>query len=250
MPLKFLTHAALVESAVWFLFIIVLVWWRSRTVLASAAVGLAAALAVHAHPSTLLIAGGCCALVTILGVWNRRWYAVLAMFAGGIFLFVPYLIEQTRLGWEVLSSVNRYVGTDVHWPTVNSILRLVAAAFVNGHSYELQYLGGLPAALVNLIAWTMAGLLLAVTILAIGRARWFEARERTIAGFALPGLAALVAQAIFLVSIRPITPLWMMFSLLPLSAALLACVLSLVPDTRWGRGLRTTVFVLSRHRLS
>jgi hypothetical protein len=247
-PLMFLTHAALVETTIWLLFAVMLSWWRTRSTPMFAGVGFASALCVHAHPSTLLIAASACVYVATQGIRIKRWRGVVALFAGGIFLFIPYLVEQTRLDWDVFSAINQYIGTGIQWPSLEFALRLIAAAFLNGHNYELQYEAGLSLQVVNIVMLAMAGLLVAivlsVVIAAIGNLRRFDARQKKLASIAALCLVALLAQAIFLVTIRQITPFWMMFSMLPLSATLFACVLSLMRNVAWLRALKIFTVVL------
>ncbi len=250
--MRFLTHPALVEASLWGLLCVIIMWWRSRSVqdarntAFSGLVGLVSGIAFHAHPTTLMFGFFACALVFFESAKRKNWRAVAALLSGGVLLFLPYFCEQARDGWPVFAPTIAYANSAIALPTFDRFLKLLVAPIVNGHSYELQYMADFSVDAVRLAIAFLAVVvvcLIAVLLRPLFQKKLPRGQSQYLA---LPSLAALIAlmlQCFFLLSIRPITPLWMLLSMLPLSAFLIACGLQALFAYRHGKYLTASIML-------
>ncbi len=250
--MRFLTHPALVEASLWGLLCVIIMWWRARSVqdarntALSGLIGLVASVAFHAHPTTLMFGFFACALVFFESAKRKNWRAVIALLSGGVLLFLPYFYEQARDGWPVFAPTIAYANSAIAWPTFDRFLKLLIAPFVNGHSYELQYMADFSADAARFFIIFLAVVvvsLIAVSLRQIFQKKLLRTQSQHLAVPSLVALIALMLQCVFLLSIRPITPLWMLLSMLPLSAFLMACGLHALFVYRHGRYLAASIML-------
>ncbi len=180
----------------------------------AAVLGVLASLAVHAHPTTLLLAG-CLVAFALLAArsrWTRLRHALVVVLVAALPL-LPHLLAQLGGSGQDLPQLQRYVGEQLQGGILERLWPLTRGIAWGGpvmvHDYLLH---GRASAL--LLAAHAGGLLLAAIGLALlprGLRRW-----------ALLLALAWLAQSLFLLLLRPISPFWMSYAHLPLLAALVA----------------------------
>jgi len=217
-PLGFPTHTALVETALLFYAHVVLRCRNRLDLPAGLILGLAASACLHAHPSTAL-------LVVVGGVaawWPHRTRGmpaimlVLAATTAALTLLPPLVADAngaTALG----DALVRYAGADLGHDLVSRTLRLLGALAIGGAWHGLLLLAEVPAAEV-LAVFVQAVALLAAAMGVARAARSYAPLAR----LAALGAGLVVAQALFLAWIRPITPMWMVSAMVPSFALVLA----------------------------
>jgi len=218
-PLVSLTHTTAVVTT---MLCGALACWRYReqpTAARGLILGLALALMLHAHPTTVLAAAGLalCALAGLHGA-RKRLLAALLLAVPAIVLFAPMLIDQLHDGFGDAATFGNYAATQVAWPSPLRFLQLTIGLLLYGSDYIARYWLELPHAAVTLLLVSNIALLLiaAVGVVAARRAAALQFRI----GLAL--LALFAAQTLFLIVIRPFTPFWMSYAQLPVIAALVA----------------------------
>lgn len=213
----FLTHASVVETLL-ILYGLACLRLRTAPSLANAALaGLLAALAVHGHPTVLpaLAAGLIWSLYPTL--MSRRTVPQLLCYGlAGVIPFVPYLISQVLNGFSDFQRLGQYsADTAERSQELMRLLTLWQGVFANGSDGLLRLYG--PES--ELGRWLWLGLLAALLLAAmVGVLAQLRHSARPIALL----LAFVQISFLFLMVIRPITPYWMIFSLLPVAAVLLA----------------------------
>lgn len=209
------THTAVLESA------LLLVAWLGVLLVQTGrrllwlALGFAAALAVHAHPSALVFAP-----LLLLVAWQRRaeWRKEMPWMAGALVAaalpLLPVLVAEAREGWPALEPLRSYAMTRLDRGS-ERVLPFLRGVFVDGARLPGEYLadGALASVLRMMLAafglLAVAGVLRAPTV-------------REIRGtFALAvGAVVLAATGLFL--LRPVTPFYMALVVVPPLAAVLA----------------------------
>jgi hypothetical protein len=214
-PLWFPSHTAVVETTL--LLLAGATWrcWRHFSIGNALLFGLAAGACVTAHPTTIgyVVAAG---LVLTLHEPSLRTLGRLLLAA---FVFVlmmaPPWFDSAPHG--VARSVATYLGTDVAVAPWRRIPALLASAVIGGAWDGFLLMTRWSEATAR-IAWLIVCACLAVAaagLLLLRRDR-HDLRVAAVAA----GVAFIV-QAAFLALLRPITPMWMLSSLLPPLAFLL-----------------------------
>ncbi len=241
MPARFLTHAACLEAAFWWLLCAFILWHRNPTALRAGIVGFAAAVAFHAHPTAMIFSILACVWVIYHCLKRLDYRAFASIMLGAFVLFSPYFYEQSRDGWIDVAASVQYAKSTFLLPSFSRFCKLLAAVILNGHSYELQYMALMDARHAFSVVVVLAGLYLLLFIFLlrdlVSRAESAAPTNRfasTNARLAAYAFLALCGQCAFLLLIRPITPLWMLFSLLPLASCFLACGLHALLQYRFG----------------
>jgi len=216
-----LSHTSVVETAVAAtLWLSVRAW---RRVDPTAAVGAAgcAALALHAHPTAIIVLPAVLAALWHASVRQRR--VSRCLLAGMVFVlpFLPPIAAEAMAGWPQLAASRDYfaqsplIGRIAAWPGLAYGLTLGQAEWVRHYLLRDTWPG---------LLWQI-GYLLGCGAVAAGLLR----------GLAKPGPArwllpyTLLAIA-FIGLLRDTTPAWMLFALAPLSALLGALgLLALTP---------------------
>jgi hypothetical protein len=214
-PLLFPSHTAVVETT---LLLLAAATWRAWPRLSTADAilfGLAAAACIHAHPTTV-------SFVAIAGiallVRHRSWqaFARLALAAAIVVLsLVPPWFDATPMRAD--RSVADYVHADLASALVRRVPSLVASALASGawNGFALMTKWSRVGVDATFALWCVLALVALAGALALRR-------ERPYRTLLIAGLAIFVGQAAFLCALRPITPMWMMSSLLPPLALVLA----------------------------
>ena len=214
-PLWFPSHTAVVETTLLLLAFATWRCWRRFSIGNALLFGLAAGACVTAHPTTIgyVVAAG---LALLWHEPSSRSIGRLALAASVVVLMMaPPWFDPAPHG--VARSVASYLGTDVAIAPWRRVPALLASAVVGGawNGFLLMTRWNEPAAR---IAWLVVCACLAVAaagLLLLKR----ERDDLRIAAVAAG--AAFILQATLLVLLRPITPMWMLSSLLPPLALLL-----------------------------
>jgi hypothetical protein len=206
-----LTHVAVVQASLLATLLAALRCRRTGRSRDAGLLGLCAGLAFHAHPSSLLLAGA----VAAWGAWSsvpgdgahsaRRIAVVVAVAA---LPWIPYLFDQLRGGFPDRGGVEAYataLGEHSILARLSGLLRAIAVGGFEAMSMTAWRLDGATrgAALAAYIAaWLAAACGLALAL----------RRVPAIRAVAAACVAAILAQAAFLLAIRDITPVWMVFA--------------------------------------
>ncbi len=201
-----LNHANVVETAMFALALSLRAHWQAPSLRRIFWVGLFAALCLHAHPTTLLLAIG----TVLAAIWHFRarvLSAVLIALIAGLLPFLPYFVDQALSGFGDVAAVSGYLAktTAVNAPLLPRVVPLIQASVFGG----FESAGRMLLWRVNgsfFAAWFVLGIGLFGALYAINgpRRNWL-----------LGCVAGLVLQCIFLVLVRPETPFWMIWSCSP-----------------------------------
>ncbi|HEY5365157.1 MAG TPA: glycosyltransferase family 39 protein [Casimicrobiaceae bacterium] len=195
-----------------------LLWWL--------AAGLAASAATHAHPScawllAVVLAAAAWRPALVTPLLRERGAALLAAVAGMTLLFVPALfapsslLDTTRaLAATNVSAVNLLRAPALLWSVAwSGPHAIMAAVFAPAHAFADNV-----ATLAALLG--LAGALRGLSAALAGQraARW--------------GLALCIAAVMFVALVRPFTPVYMTYSIIPCYALLVASGWHRLADTR------------------
>jgi hypothetical protein len=219
LALMFATHTSVAGTALIALALAALAWDRDPRAWRALLVGLAAAAALHAHPSTLLV----CVVVAVALLARRRLPLFRAFTHAGLALlvvvaaFLPVLLQGAdalgAIAGNLAGHAERELATDLFSRLVPSVLGIA--------------IGGGWSGPLLLSRWDMSTVQLVHFL-------WLIAVSAGFAGAFWPGasdsarrwalFAAIlfVAQVAFLVVLRPILPMWMVNTALPMLALCLA----------------------------
>jgi hypothetical protein len=218
-PLVSLTHTTVVVTAM--LFGALACWRFCERPDASRAVvfGLALALMLHAHPTTVTsaLALVLCALFNVRD--TRLRLRSLVLFAlPALVLFAPMVVDQIHAGLGDAATLKQYAATQVAAPSALRFVQLATGLLLYGGDYVARYWLELPhAAVTTLFVADIMLMLIAVFGLVASRN---AGSLRTRLAVALAAL--FLVQTMVLEVIRPFTPFWMTYTQLPVIAALVA----------------------------
>ena len=214
-PLMFPSHTAVVETTL--LLLLGATWrcWHRLSIGNALLFGLAAGACLNAHPTTIayVLAAGVVLLGRDLSRASISRLALAAVIAV-LMMAPPWFDHATPVAAR---SFVDYVGADVAIDAWRRIPTLLSTAVVGGAWDGFLLMTGWSLAAVR-VAWFAycACLLIAATGLLV------LPRERTgLRAAAVVAAATFILQAGFLALLRPITPMWMLSSLLPPLALLL-----------------------------
>ncbi|NLB14647.1 MAG: hypothetical protein GX826_11620 [Gammaproteobacteria bacterium] len=218
-----LAHASVVESAVLATLLLAVLAWQTRRPAAAVLACLMLALALHAHP-TALLAGP----VVALALWRLRqvpwrWLWLLLAALAFVLPFVPALLAEMRSGWPQLAASASYLQQMRLTTRLARLPQLLWALGTGGVWFVAGFLLPLAGAV---LAWLLWGLLLAAALLGwvrllLGRIAGAEQAGLSLGRIVLAALFGLAAVA-FIALLRDATPVWMVYSLVPLGALALA----------------------------
>lgn len=213
-------HTAVVEAAAFATLLFALRAWQRRSAADSILAALSLALALHAHPTTLITAPAVAA-GAMRAVWvpspsgRRRWWLLPACALVFAVPFLPALRAEMLAGWPQLGGSRGYLAASdftqrlARLPSVLWALLAGDAAF--GRDVLLASVPWAGKADVGLRFLAMAGA-------AVGVLAALLKRDLLPSGAALAWLAAVA----FIVVLRDATPVWMTYAQAPLLALVLA----------------------------
>jgi hypothetical protein len=215
-PFWFPSHPAVVETMLLLLFGATWRCWQELSFGNALLFGLAAGACVTAHPTTI---GYVCGAGLVL-LWHAPslrsfGHLVLAAFIVVLMMAPPWFDPAPHSG---VRSVATYLGTDIAVAPWRRIPAMLRSAVIGGawNGFLLMTRWSEHVARIAWLAVCACLMICAAGLLLLKR----ERTELRIAAVAAG--AAFIAQAAFLVLLRPITPMWMLSSLLPPLALLLA----------------------------
>ncbi|MGH8041115.1 MAG: hypothetical protein ACREPN_03620 [Rudaea sp.] len=223
-PLVELTHVTVVPTCVLFGALAMLRYRDCPNAARALVLGLACACMLHAHPTTLLLAALCVvAAAKATPSRQRIAHAVLAI-APSVVLLSPMLVYQALNGWPDFATASTYAGSQLTLPSPARAAKLLLALFDYGADYVARFwFEARPPLLLGLLLLNATWFLAAAAGLALivggdlCRRRWVGLL-----------VLVLVAQTLFVIALREITPFWMIYAHLPLIAALVALGLNRV----------------------
>jgi hypothetical protein len=218
------THTSLVETMLLAAALAIRAWLLQPAPARAFTAGLTCALALHAHPTAIVLAP-----LAALAAWRLSARAavmprcLLALAVGAVLPFAPYLIAQGLAGWPDTAAMSSYATQSVGVRQIAHLPALADAALIGGPHTLFDALlvpGARPIAFALWIA------VLAATALALAVAwRRAAAPARRLA------LHAIVAWLVVLATVavlRERTPWYMTYVPICASAALLASAWNLI----------------------
>jgi len=179
--------------------------------------GIASGLAFHGHPTTLPVIPLSLAAVIYLSPRQRRTTAAFVFLAGCATPFAPYLVSQLLHGFPDFATGVGYVQTKVGLgQTVNAIDILRSTVF-DGPMLVARYIIGVEEPLLSWLKATVACLVVASLVAALWGAR-LDAGKRVL----LLALASVAVFAVTIAYLRPTTPVYFVYALIPSLTAVLA----------------------------
>lgn len=213
LPLMFPSHTGLVETTLLLLAMVVWRSWRGFSAWNAVLFGLACAACLHAHPTTLSYVG----LAGVVLLWRHRSRAAIGWMALSVAILVltllPPWFESAVMPAGAMKSVPTYLGGEIAVQPIRRIPELLRSLVVGGAWWGFLLMTPWKADVASLAWWVYCSCLVVVAM-GLWRLRRSDPRLfRT----ALVAAAVLVLQIVFVVLLRPITPMWMVAScLLPL----------------------------------
>lgn len=233
-----MTHTTAVEAAVLFGLWCCLRYRERPGWPRALLLGVATTLMFHAHPTTLLI-GTLLVLYAIAAMekWTGRIRDLCLIAAVGALSLAPMLFAQAQSGYGDLATLQGYAARDPAVPTFERLGSLLLSLAGYGADYSARYwLELTPGWRRGVVA--LHGLGIVMCLIAALRAR--EPRQRRLAWVLL---AVLPLQGVFVLALRPVTPYWMLWALLPAFALLLALGLQELLRQRPGRVIAVALLV-------
>lgn len=238
-PLVMLTHVTVVPTCILF-GVLAMLRYREHPGAARAVVlGLALGCMLHAHPTTLLLAALCALAAGSAASSDKRTTHAALVVMAIVALFLPMLVHQALTGWPDFATASSYTATRLALPAPARTAKLLLALFDYGADYTARFWLALRR------PWLTALLALnAMCFLAAGAGLALLVRDDAGARRRVVVLVlVLLAQTLFVVALREITPFWMIYAHLPLIAALVAVGLDRI--CKVGRGPRRIVAALA-----
>lgn len=233
-----MTHTTAVEAAVLFGLWCCLRYRERPGWPRALLLGVATTLMFHAHPTTLLI-GMLLVLYAIAAVdkWTGRIRDLCLVAAVGALSLAPMLLAQIQGGYGDLATLQGYAARDPAVPTFARLGSLLLSIIGYGADYSARYwLELAPDWRRGAVALHVLGI--ATCLLVALRAN--EPRQRRLAWVLL---AVLPLQGLFVLALRPVTPYWMLWALLPAFALLLALGLRKLLQNGLGRSVAVALLV-------
>ncbi len=201
-----LNHASVVETSTFALALSLRSHWQSPSLQRIFWVGVFAALCLHAHPTTLLLAVGS-VLSAIWRIRVRGICATLTVLVAGLLPFSPYFIDQALSGFADVATLSSYVtkasanSTPVLWRVAHLIQGSVFGGFESAGRTLLWQ-----SECYFYATWIVLGIGMLSALLSLNgpRRNWL-----------ILCVAGLAVQCYFLAVIRPETPFWMIWSCAP-----------------------------------
>ena len=207
-PLMFPSHTALVETTL--LLLAAATWrcWLRLSIGNAVLLGLAAGACLNAHPTTAsyVVMAGLALLVR-----HRSWpaFAKLSLAAAlAALTLAPPWFDATPAATQ--RSVDAYVGTDIAVGLWQRIPELLATATAGGAWNGFLLMTPWSSTAIR-IAWFVYCACVLVALAGLLRLP----RGSRLRNAAFVAIAIFVLQAIFLAVLRPITPMWMLSSMVP-----------------------------------
>ena len=209
------THTAAVEAALLLVALLALQLVQGGRRWLWLLLGVAVSLALHAHPSSLVLAP-----LLLMVIWQRRlsWRRDLPWIIGGVLsagvLLLPAVIAEAREGWPALELLHTYAMARMHSEPM-SILPFLRGVFLDGALLPSEYLShaGLSIVLRAMLA-SVALLALIGTVRAMLDSRYQKVLWASLA------VVAIAACGLFL--LRPVTPFYMALITVPATSAVMA----------------------------
>jgi hypothetical protein len=214
-PLMFPSHTALIETTL--LLLAAATWrcWQTMSIGNAVLFGLAAGACLNAHPT----AASYVAVAGAALLWRHRsWrsFACLVVAAVlAVLTLAPPWFDATPVTTQ--RSVGTYVGSDIAVDLWRRIPELLASATAGGAWNGFLLMTSWSSAAIW-IAWLVYCACVLVALAGLMRLPRGSLLRRA----ALVAIALVVMQAIFLAVLRPITPMWMLSSMVPPLAVVLA----------------------------
>lgn len=242
LPLMFASHTALVETTLLLLAMITWRCWNGFSWRLAILFGLTCAACLHAHPTTLSYVG----LAGVALLWRHRsrasfgWMGLAAAIVA--LTLLPPCFERAGPVAATLKSVPTYLGGDIAVRPLQRIPEVVRSLIVGGARWGLLLMTTWKASVVRLAWWIYCACLLFAG-LGVWRLRRGDSR---LFRLALAAAALFVLQVVFVVLLRPVTPMWMVAScLLPLALNIALGWYGWLRDTRPAiRGAATAALVV------
>jgi hypothetical protein len=214
----FATHTSVVETMVLAYLLLLHRYVQTPSAWRAAQVGLVFALALHAHPSALVL------LPITAFFWlvahpryqGRPWHVAI-MFAATLIPFLPYLLAQVQAGWPDLGGASGYVASRMSWRQLANVPALLSSVFWSGPHALIAAL--LPRADTDIAFFVWSGILLGSLIGLIMIWRVCEGAYRSMV---LRALAVCVITLCTLCILRDRNPWYMAYLPVLSAAALLA----------------------------
>lgn len=208
----FPTHTAVVETALLLLAMATWRCWRQLTTFNTVLLGLAAAVCVHTHPTTVFYI--ICAGLVLL--FRRRSWRAFFLLGGAaaivILSLLPPLLDSSSILASARTPVVAYVGDDIGVDPWRRIPALLESLALGGAWFGFLLMTKWSLTTAKVAWWVYAGCLL---FAATGITRLRGAAHRTLRVLFVAALVMFLGDAVFLAMVRPITPIWMVPSALP-----------------------------------
>jgi hypothetical protein len=203
------THTAATECAILLLLVAALAAWRAPSPWRAVGVAAAATFALHAHPTTLPFAALALGATAWRAIAARRLVALPPLVAVPLLAFAPYLASDdfTRDLGAIAGYTQSLLAPQAPLSRFASLVAsvLFGAGLFAAHAWLALDLA--EAWMVAALPWALAALAVSASLRA-----GLAPRLGRIAGAAL---ALFLAQCVFLLLARPISPYWMTFALYP-----------------------------------
>jgi hypothetical protein len=178
--------------------------------------GIAGGLAFHGHPTTLPVIPLSLALAIAVSPPHRRTTAALGFLAGCITPFTPYLASQLLHGFPDFATGMGYVQTKIGLRQIANAFAIVRSTAFDGPTLIARYVIGVEEPLLWAVKTVVTCFVVAMLVATLWAARRAEGRAT------LWFVAAVAIFAACIAYLRPTTPVYFAYVLIPAQAAVLA----------------------------
>lgn len=217
-----LGHVNVVQSAMLACLWLALRAWQSHRASLLVLACLMLALALHAHPTAVLIAPALLPPLWRCVLKPREWVWLLLCLLAFALPFAPALLQEARSGWPQLSATAGYLDQSDPIRRLARLPQLLSALLAGGAWFNAQFL--LPSALRGLWPW-LHGLLLVSAAPGLVRLLLWRRGLPDVAparGTVVLVLLSSLAALVFIALLRDVTPVWMVYALAPFGVACLS----------------------------
>lgn len=217
-----LGHVNVLQSAMLACLWLALWAWQSHRVSLLALASLMLALALHAHPTALLIAPALLPPLWRCVLKPRQWGGLLLCALAFALPFLPALWQEARSGWPQVGATAHYLEQAAPLQRLARLPQLLPALLSGGAWFNAQFL--LPPTLRGLWPLLHGLLLLSATLGLLRLLAWRRGlpdaapARRTVVLL----LAISLAAVVFIALLRDVTPVWMVYALAPPGVACLS----------------------------